>query len=150
MIEIVNVRKLKAIAKDPSVTACAIVRSMTYPIAGVEQLDVLSPSKNLFFWYRDMAKRSMWNRDAFDGEYVSRFLEEIRSSQSARRALTDLWIRSRDGEHIVLGCYCADETMCHRSIIAGLLSGTGAEVRTETGNDYSIYYEQYHSISKQF
>lgn len=146
MIEITDVNRLRRLAQGPGVTCYAIVRSMAYPIANMSQLDVLSPSKDLFFWYRRMEKAGKWDRHAFDDEYVPRFLTEISNDPAARQALRDLWHRSRDGEHIALACYCGDESMCHRSIVAGLLSGTGAEVRTGSGKDYSAYYAQYMAL----
>lgn len=149
MIEITDINRLRRLAQDPGVSCYAIVRSMTYPIANVAQLDVLSPSKDLFFWYQRMAKAGKWDKRAFDDEYVPRVLKEIRSDLAARRTLNDLRRRSRDGEHIALACYCGDETMCHRSIVAGLLSGAGTEVRTGTGRDYSAYYGQYRALAWQ-
>lgn len=149
MIEITDINRLRRLAQNPGASCYAIVRSMTYPIAGVAQLDVLSPSKDLFFWYRRMEKAGKWDKRAFDDEYVPRFLKEIRSDLAARRTLNDLRRRSRDGEHIALACYCGDESMCHRSIVAGLLSGAGTEVRTGTGRDYSAYYGQYRALARQ-
>jgi len=150
MIEITDVNRLRRLAQGPGVTCYAIIRSMTYPIANVAQLDVLSPSKDLFFWYRRMEKAGKWNRHAFDDEYVPRFLAEISSNPAARRTLNDLIRRSRDGEHIALACYCGNESMCHRSIVAGLFSGTGVDVRTDSGRDYSAYYAQYRTLARQY
>lgn len=143
MIIVTDIKRIHTAPQDPDATRYAIVRSMSRPVAGCAQLDVLSPSRDLFFWYRRMANVGKWDKQAFDEEYVPRFLREIKSSPAARQALKDLWRRSRDGEIIVLACFCQDESMCHRSIVAGLLSGTGAEVRTDSGKDYSAYYEMY-------
>lgn len=148
MVEITSVNRLRRLARDPGAFCYAIVRSMTCPIANVSQLDVLSPSKDLFFWYRRMASAGKWDRRAFDEEYVPRFLTEIKSNPAARQALADLRRRSQEGERIVLACYCADESMCHRSIIAGLLSGAGVEVRTDSGRDYSAYYGRYMALRR--
>lgn len=149
MIEITDVNRLRRLAQDLGVTCYAIVRSMTYSITGVAQLDVLSPSRDLFFWYRRMAKTGKWGRRAFDDGYVPCFLREIKSDPVARRTLNDLRRRSNDGEHIALACYCGDESMCHRSIVAGLLSGAGVDVRTDSGRDYSAYYAQYKALARQ-
>lgn len=150
MIEITDVNRLRRLAPDPGVTCYAIVRNMTYPITGVAQLDILSPSRDLFFWYRRMEKAGKWGRRAFDDEYVPCFLREIKSDLVARRTLNDLRRRSRNGEHIALACYCGDESMCHRSIVAGLLSGAGVDVRTDSGRDYSAYYAQYKALARQY
>lgn len=150
MIEITDINRLRRLAQDPGVSCYAIVRSMTYPIANVTQTDVLSPSKDLFFWYRRMAKAGKWGRRTFDDGYVPCFLREIKSDLVARRTLNDLRRRSRSGEHIALACYCGDESMCHRSIVAGLLSGAGVDVRTDSGRDYSAYYAQYKVLARQY
>ena len=148
MIKIVNLKNMRRLAKDGTDTCIAIVRSMRNPIAGVTQLDVLSPSRQLFYWYLDQSRAGCWNRDAFENGYLPRFLKEIRTNPAAGRALKSIWSRSRAGENIALGCFCADETTCHRSIIAGLLSGSGADVRTETGRDYSEYWKIYQAIPR--
>lgn len=146
MVTVTDLRHVKS-AGGGDASRYAIVRSMSRPIAGVEQMDVLSPSKDLFFWYRRMANAGKWDETAFRTEYLPRFLREIRANPDARRTLKDLWRRSRDGESIVLACFCQDEAMCHRSIVAGLLSGTGADVKTQSGTDYSRYYAMYKELS---
>ena len=76
--------KRGSLAGKPGTTAYAIVRSLTYPVPGAAQMDVLSPSRELFFWYRRMANAGNWNKRAFYEEYVPRFLKEIKSSPAAR------------------------------------------------------------------
>ena len=139
--------KRGSLAGKPGTTAYAIVRSLTYPVPGAAQMDVLSPSRELFFWYRRMANAGNWNKRAFYEEYVPRFLKEIKSSPAARAALEDLARRSRDGETIALACFCADESMCHRSIVVGILAGAGADVRTDGNRDYSFYHDMYQDIA---
>ena len=40
---------------------------------------------------------------------------------------------------IFLACYCAVEALCHRSIIAGILLGMGAQIKTD--DSYIKYFE---------
>lgn len=120
----------------------AIVRSMKNQSPWIEQLPVLAPSKDLFFKYRNWVTNGEWNHEKFRSGYVPQFLREM-TAQPARTMLNELYRRSGEGEHIQLCCFCTDETLCHRSIIAGLLQGAGANVWLSSGADYSGYFEQY-------
>lgn len=144
MITIANVCNLYQF-DNATTTKYAIVRSMRKSISGTKQLAVLSPSEELFHWYWGLARKGRWTDDLFRNEYIPRFLREMHS-KDAVAALNDIWLRSKKGEHIVLACYCLREQMCHRSIVAGLLSGAGADVRTETGLDYSGYYTDWREL----
>lgn len=53
------------------------------------------------------------------------------------------------GETVGLACFCGDETLCHRSIVAGLLQGAGADVRLASGADYSRYFEAFRAMEKR-
>lgn len=126
--------------KDEYDRNIAIVRSMKGKSYWIEQMDVLSPSKALFFEYRRLADAGAWNQEAFDEIYVPRFIEEMRAD-APRAALNQLYKESKEGKRIALACFCTDEAMCHRSIIAGFLQGAGADVETKTGSDYSRYFK---------
>ena len=56
--------------------------------------------------------------------YVRRYLGEMRKPP-ARRLIALLAAMSRDTNFSV-GCYCEDETHCHRSLLRGLLLEAGA------------------------
>lgn len=87
-----------------------------------------------------------WRESSFRDIYVPQFLQEARHSQETANLLNLMWQKDHDGANIALACFCPDETLCHRSIIAGLLQGAGANIQTDTGNDYSHYYQMYLSI----
>ena len=59
--------------------------------------------------------------------YVRRYLAEMRKPP-ARRLITLLAAMSRD-THFSVGCYCEDETHCHRSLLRTLLVEAGATMR---------------------
>ena len=120
----------------------AIVRNMKNPSDWIEQLQVLSPSKELFFRYLDLKKAGKWNADAFKNIYVPQFIAEMKSL-AAREALKKLCEDDKAGKNVALVCFCPDETLCHRSIIAGMLQGVGADVRLASNMDYSHYYAMY-------
>ena len=98
----------------------------------------LSPSWDLFKDYLNWAKTGAWNYDCFVEKYAPRFLSQMKEAEG-KRALNALFHKSKS-MNILLVCFCPDETMCHRSIVAGLLQGVGAEVE---GNDYSHFYGMY-------
>lgn len=140
MIEIMDIRTAgKRRAEFDEIWA--IVRSMKHPILDFKQVSTLSPSTGLFFDYRKIAQAGDWNKQMFETWYVSRFIQNIAADPEAHKALNKLYYADKQGQNIGLCCFCTDETMCHRSIIAGLLQGTGVNVKTATGNDYSQYFQ---------
>lgn len=119
----------------------AIVRSMKNPSPWITQLPVLSPSKDLFVKYLALKKAGRWGTEAFEKIYLPRFLDEMRT-ETALDALNKLCRDSKAGKRIALVCFCTNETLCHRSIVAGILQGAGADVRLKSGADYSHYYKK--------
>lgn len=131
---------------QPYDKAYAIVRSYKQPIPGVEQLSELSPTWGLFKTYLAIRERGAWGPKAFRETYVPQFLADLARNSRTIDLLNGLYRDSMDGKTIVLACFCPEEALCHRSIVAGLLQGAGAEVVTETGSDYSMYWEQFKTI----
>lgn len=118
-----------------------IVRSYKSRRGGFKHLPVLSPSPDLFYEYRALHDAHVWDKDSFDEIYVPRFLNEMHG-QDAVNMLNTIYAMSFTNS-IALCCYCKDEDLCHRSIIAGLLQGAGAPVQTSSGRDYSKYWDMY-------
>ena len=58
--------------------------------------------------------------------YQRRYRREM--SQPAARRLIALLAALSSQTNFSVGCYCADETRCHRSLLRGLLIEQGAEV----------------------
>lgn len=140
MIVITNIRNLKPNMYDETY---AIVRSLKSSSPWLKQVSVLSPSPSLFHKYMMLKNMGQWSAESFRTIYVPQFIYEMRYSQAAANALNTIVQMHREGKRIAMACFCPDETLCHRSIIAGLLQGHGEEVITDTGNDYSLYYKQY-------
>lgn len=101
----------------------------------------LAPSSKIFSAYRRAKEEGRWDEDYFKSNYVGAFLQEMLSDEA--RVALQYHAAEGDKKNIALVCCCPDESMCHRSIIAGLLKGMGADVRTESGRDYLEYYQQY-------
>lgn len=123
----------------------AIVRSMKSPSKHIKQVPELSPSLNLFFKHRTLVRENKWNKQAFDEIYAPQFLKEMHE-KSATNLLNKLYQLDKNGKKICLVCFCPDETLCHRSIIAGLLQGVGCNINIESGKDCSKYHELYKDI----
>lgn len=145
MIRVTNIRN-----KDTEIydEVGAIVRSLKSRSAGIWQVTDLAPSSDLFREYQKLAREGNWNADTFSRIYVPRFLQELRQSQGAYKKFQYLCEQDWKGKHIKLVCFCADETLCHRSIIAGMLQGAGCNVVTDTGKDYTRYYNQFYKIRR--
>jgi uncharacterized protein YeaO (DUF488 family) len=61
------------------------------------------------------------------GEFARRYRSEM-SRSDARRAL-DLLAALSHRTNFSVGCYCVDESRCHRSVLRALLARRGADVR---------------------
>ena len=109
----------------------------------VKHVPLLSPSYDLFRKYRDAYHAGLFDQNFFDKVYVPRFLQELSENAEALALLQYLTKESREKD-IMLACYCEKEKMCHRSIIAGMLLGMGAEINTK--QEYRKYYELYRMI----
>ena len=147
MIYIGNVRSPR-----PNMDAnYAIVRSARTLNSGMKLCDILSPSQDLFFEYRRLANtpdprdssKTLWSPKSFEERYLPEFLSQMRYDPRAANILNSLVEMDKAGKKIELSCFCGQESMCHRSIVAGLLQGAGVRVHTATGADYSRYYDMY-------
>lgn len=58
--------------------------------------------------------------------FVRRFKAEMKASDAARTL--DLLAVLSHGTQFALGCYCAEEQRCHRSILRELLAARGARI----------------------
>lgn len=139
MISIHGIRKLDYKKYDQ---VWAVVRSMSYQNPHIAQMSILSPPPALFHKYLEWRDLGMWNHETFLNKYVPEFLQYIHDNKDANQMLGTL-SRMSEKLHICLTCFCPDETLCHRSILAGLLQGLGCKVETETGNDYTAYFKYY-------
>lgn len=139
MIEILNVRNFDEKNYDD---AWLIVRAKKHPVEGTKYVPALSPSWELFHRYRELVDKGQWNAQSFKEVYVPEFISEMYAYRKETfPLLNELYKKGQKGKCIALICFCADEALCHRSILAGLLQGAGCNVKTEHGTDYSIYYK---------
>jgi len=83
-------------------------------------LPELAPSLALFSWFSKDPGKARWPR------FVRQFRREMRAPER-ERLLGVLAALSRHADFSV-GCYCADEARCHRSVLRRLLAERGARI----------------------
>jgi uncharacterized protein YeaO (DUF488 family) len=84
-------------------------------------LPELAPSQALLTW----ALAEPWTDLRWE-TYAERYLAEMREP-SAQRLIALLAALSAQ-THFSIGCYCEDETRCHRSLLRELLADAGAAI----------------------
>jgi len=83
-------------------------------------LPELAPSDGLVKAGQSAANESEWQR------FAKRYRAEMKQPAAAR--LLDLLAALSRHTAFAVGCYCADETRCHRSVLKALLEEHGARV----------------------
>jgi uncharacterized protein YeaO (DUF488 family) len=84
----------------------------------------LAPSAPLVSW----ALSKPWT-DARWAQYARRYRAEMRAPAAQR--LIALLAALSQHTNLSVGCYCADEARCHRSLLRALLEDAGARVKLE-------------------
>ena len=128
MIYLGNVNEIDPSYYDEVWVICRKVEDCQELIEGndnVFHMPGLAPSQELFSWYRGRLHNGTWDENAFQDHYIPEFLEMFRKGSEACRLMKQLTEESRSKE-IVLVCFCVDETLCHRSIVGGILMKMGA------------------------
>jgi uncharacterized protein YeaO (DUF488 family) len=64
--------------------------------------------------------------DAAWRAFARRYRAELKRPEAAR--LLDLLVALSRHTNLAIGCYCADECRCHRSVLRALLAERGAEI----------------------
>jgi len=103
------------------------------PPRGVRKEDYAS--KDIYdVWFPNLSPSAALLREAFPvtddktwRTFKRRFLSEMKSTE-AKRDLDLLAALSHHADFSI-GCYCEDETRCHRSILKALLEMRGAEIK---------------------
>lgn len=140
MIKIDNVRNVNLHSDAENLL---IVRSLKNTIKNARQEALLSPSSQLFYDYLAWKNAGEWDEKCFLEQYVPRFLAELKENTEAIALLNKLYTDSFN-KNIVLYCFCPNERLCHRSIVAGLLLGAGANISCD--NAYRKYWEMWQNL----
>lgn len=102
------------------------------PPRGVRKEDYAS--KNIYdLWFPNLAPSEALLKEASPVEdekswkvFKRKFLAEMKSPQASRDL--DLLAALSHQTNFAIGCYCEDESRCHRSILRTLLEERGAEI----------------------
>jgi uncharacterized protein (DUF488 family) len=138
MIKLRNLKKVNSQEFDEIWVICRSVKLCNNFIQNndnVYHVPELSPENSLFYWYLNQKKAGNWNPESFQAGYVPAFIKSLNNPQAQAR-LQELLFKSRNKD-IALVCFCPDETMCHRSIVGGILLNMGADI--ECNSDYAKY-----------
>ena len=81
----------------------------------------LSPSEGLLKQYFPISDDKQWRK------FQRRFLAEMKAPFASRDL--DVLAALSHQSNFSIGCYCADESLCHRSILRSLLEKRGAKLR---------------------
>ena len=143
----ITIEQIKNVGRGQYDEVWAIVRFFKGNSEWIKHVPQLSPSHRLWTTFHKLRISGKWNLDSFTRVYLPEFLGEMQEG-TARGKLNELYAMDRDGKRIALVCFCTDEELCHRSVIAGLLQGAGCKVVVPSGNDYSRYYELYKKMDR--
>lgn len=135
MIHINRISNIDASAYDE---VWWIVRSPDSPPKEEKLVQSLAPSRELFLKYRKVFHTGQFGPEFFQKEYVPQFIAELSKNKEAKAEMEYL-CKEGSKRSIVLGCYCENEALCHRSIIAGILLGMGADIQADP--EFRKYYE---------
>lgn len=121
-------------------------------IATENQWIELAPSQKLFSQYLNWKNNGFWNEETFNTKYVPQYISEIASNPKARGRLNQIYLEQNTVSRTLL-CHCENELLCHRSIVAGILMGTGIKVQnfdTSLMPERMVqYYEMYKAERKR-
>jgi uncharacterized protein YeaO (DUF488 family) len=80
----------------------------------------------------DLVKQAQGARDAREWKrFITRYRAEMKQPAAAR--LLDLLAALSQRTALSVGCYCADEARCHRSVLKELLREHGARLASTVG-----------------
>lgn len=138
MIDIANIKSVWPGNYDE---VWAVVRSMKSNPKHLRHVPELSPSTELDRDYWNWKSAGKLNGAMFEENYVPRFIAELKANPDAKALLNKLYKMDKVGKRIALVCYCDNEWLCHRCILAGLLRGAGCRVNTSAS--FIWYWDQW-------
>lgn len=103
----------------------------------------LSPSRQLFHKYLEAKADGKLNAEWFQQVYAKAYLREIITDRK-NLLLLDRLYQDSYAKSILLAGLCEDETLCHRSILAGMLAGAGAKIVCNV--EYKKYYKMFQEL----
>lgn len=139
-IALISILNIKDVDYSKFDEVWAIVRTFKHPTPNIKHIPELSPSWYLLKTYLSLKKSNRWNQETFNTYYLPQFLFEMKTQQFQNK-LTEIEKMHYSGKNICLVCFCPEESLCHRSIIAGYFQNKGIPVLGVSKN-YSRYFKK--------
>ena len=112
------------------------------------QVKSLSPSIELLSAWLNWDKSRNHSYDEklvhFVKFYAPRFIKELRSNMDATLMLNKL--KREADKNVAIVCFCQNEELCHRSIIAAICKYNDMDIKTV--NDAGIYLDRYFNTGR--
>lgn len=86
-------------------------------------LPLLAPSPELLAWAKKQGFPTADNEKAW-ATFTQRYTKEMSASAEKREALKLMALLAKRTD-VSVGCYCADESHCHRSVLKRLIEAAG-------------------------
>lgn len=88
----------------------------------------LTPEKSLLFKVKQLEKDGLWNKDSFQNFYKPNYLKSLKNNKQAKQEYQEIISHLENGNDVYYACYCRNETICHRSIVADLIHKKGYDI----------------------
>lgn len=144
-IRICRIQNIHRIRADVKIAA---VQTMERPSDAILVCPELASDDAMMAFKVDAKAQKAWNWTTFQNDYVPMYLNRL-CTPEARRTLNRIYKTVKSGKTVAIGCYCADETICHRSILAGLFQALNLEV-IGVKFDYSDYYARWQAANNKY
>ena len=126
------------------------VRHLQHPVKGdnVIHAPVLAPSAYLIAKIRKEKEAGTFDYPMWRAVFVAEYMSELIASVNAQKTLINLY-KAGCEKDILVCCYCPDDTVCHRSVIQGLMQGRGRKQNNDvvvSDKDYSYFYDDFRRL----
>lgn len=78
---------------------------------------------------RYLKENPIWNEYVFRKVYLPNYLKSV-NLEKGKKEITEIITHLNKGENVYYACYCANEKICHRNIVAGIIKKQGFEVES--------------------
>ncbi len=142
MIGLENYYKLRYGSPEAYDEVWVIMRSIKGLPTGFTHVPTLAPSWDLFKSFLRMKEAGLWNQDTFEEYFAPRYIRDLVKDFTAPSVVKGLLDKARAGKNIALVCTCQHESLCHRSILGGIIQGLAPEVELHAEGDYRRFWDK--------
>ena len=95
---------------------------------GFGHMPNLAPQKELVDEYIHRKNLGVWSKEMFEEWYRPLYTKQMYTHNPTRGALNYIYKLIKNGNDVVLACYCPNLEMCHRRLIGEAFEQLGIEV----------------------